>query len=53
MKELEGELQTNQKKRNEASFWIHLYDLPLYAMNERVGQLIGKAIGEVEKVDAE
>lgn len=36
---------------NEASFWIRVFDLPLMAQNEYIGNLVGEAIGRVEEVD--
>lgn len=35
----------------EASFWIRLYDLPLHALNENMGRLIGDSFRSVEEID--
>ncbi|XP_035547260.1 uncharacterized protein LOC118348857 [Juglans regia] len=53
LKHLEGDLQVTKIRLHEASFWIRLYDMPLNAMNAKVGRLIGNKIGIVEEVDGE
>lgn len=45
MKELVGELQTNQTQIPRSLRLDSSHNLPLHAMNEKVGKLIGKAVG--------
>lgn len=51
VKEFEGQQQVKTIYMNEASFWIRVFDLPLMAQNEYIGNLVGEAIGKVEEVD--
>lgn len=51
LKDFEGEFLINNITITKAAFWIRLYDLPLYAMNEHVARLIGDSIGSVEEID--
>ncbi|XP_042952131.1 uncharacterized protein LOC122289219 [Carya illinoinensis] len=53
MKCLEGDRQVTKIRLSEASFWIRMYEMPLNAMNEEVGRIIGNKIGFVEEVDEE
>lgn len=50
VKEIVGKLQVDQILFNEAIFWVRIYDLPLIAISEYIGNLIGNAIGRVEEV---
>lgn len=53
MKAMEKELQMTKIWIIEASLWVRLYDMPVHVMNERVGRLLGSAIGTLEEVDAD
>lgn len=53
LKDIEGELQINKIKITKASYRIRIYNLPLHAMNENVGRLIGETIGSIEEFDVE
>lgn len=35
----------------DASFWIRVYDLPLFAQNEYIDRLTGNSLGQIEEVD--
>lgn len=51
MQSFEGDPQANKISILKAALSIRLYDLPLYAMNERMVRIISNSVDKVEETD--
>lgn len=51
LKECDGNIQPSNIVMSYASFWVHLYDLPLKGVNGVKIKCIGESIGVVEDID--
>ncbi|XP_042964740.1 uncharacterized protein LOC122298963 [Carya illinoinensis] len=49
--DFEASLSTNEATFKSESFWVQLHNLPLAAMTEELGKLIGSGMGKVLKVE--
>ena len=51
MKDFDGQSKPEAVNLNWCSFWVQAHSLILGLMNERIGPVIGDAIGDVEELE--
>ena len=51
MKVFDGHSKLEAVNLSWCSFWVQAHGLPLGLMNEKIGTVLGDAIGDVEKVE--